>query len=266
MRLPLIRLSDDELTSSSLDTATRLLARQVFASKGVVAIENAFASEFIVSLRNAFMTDYAEHLVDQVTDETLKVGDKRIIVPIEVSGLFNTPHLYANPFVFPLAQDVLGKQCILGSFGAVAALPGAADQHTHRDHPFLFQEEAIDTVMPAYAVTVIVPLIEVNEHHGTTRLWPGSHRVWQESEARQMPFEDPVGRVGSCMLMDYRLLHAGTANRSDQVRPILYITYHRPWFRDYVNFQKIREIRAVDRAHADIPITYRRWFATCIDK
>jgi ectoine hydroxylase-related dioxygenase (phytanoyl-CoA dioxygenase family) len=98
------------------------------------------------------------------------VGDKRILVPVEVSGLFNTPHLYANPFVFPLAQDILGEECILGSFGAVAALPGAEDQHTHRDHPFLFQEEAIDTAMPAYAVTVIVPLVDVNEHHGTTRV------------------------------------------------------------------------------------------------
>ena len=222
MTLPFIRLSDNELASGTLDPATRLLAWQAFASKGVLAIENAFAPEFIASLRKAFMTDYARHLVDRETNETLKVGDKRILVPVEVVGPFNTPQLYANPFVFPLVQDMLGEECILGSFGAITALPGAEDQHVHRDHPFLFHEEAIDTAMPAYAVNVIVPLVDIDEHHGTTRVWPGSHRVWAEGEARQLPSEDPVAPVGSCMLMDYRLLHGGTANHSEQVRPILY--------------------------------------------
>ena len=44
-----------------------------------------------------------------------------------------------------------------GSFGAVTSLSGAEDQHVHRDHPFLFQEEAIDVLMPAFAVNVVVP-------------------------------------------------------------------------------------------------------------
>ena len=35
--------------------------------------------------------------------------------------------------------------------------------------------------------------------------------------------------------MDYRLTHRGLANHSDQVRPILSVVYHRPWFRDAVN-------------------------------
>jgi ectoine hydroxylase-related dioxygenase (phytanoyl-CoA dioxygenase family) len=231
--LPLIRLSDHETASSTLDPVTRLLARQVFASKGVLVIEHAFAPQFVVSLKNAFLTDYGRHLVDRETDETLKLGDKRIMMPVKISGVFNTPQLYANPFVFPLVQDTLGANCIVGSFGAIAALPGAEEQHVHRDHPFLFQDEAIDTAIPAYAINVIVPLVDMDERHGTTRVWPGSHRVWPEDEARQLPSEDPVAPVGSCMIMDYRLLHRGTANRSRHVRPILYVAYHRPWFKDY---------------------------------
>ena len=244
MTLPLIRLSDDELALSTLDPATRLLARQVFASKGVLAIENAFAPAFIASLKTAFMADYSRHLVDRETDETLKVGEKRFMVPVEFTGALNTPQLYANPFVFTLVQDTLGPECILGSFGAIAALPDAEDQHIHRDHPFLFNEAVIDTLMPAYAVNVIVPLVDINEYQGATRVWPGSHRVWPEDEARQLPCEDPVAQVGSCILMDYRLLHRGTANRSEQVRSILYLVYHRPWFKDYVNFLKVRELPA----------------------
>jgi ectoine hydroxylase-related dioxygenase (phytanoyl-CoA dioxygenase family) len=243
MPLPLIRLSTDELTSSSLDPSTRLLARQVFASKGVLGIENVFEPKFIASLKSAFMTHYADYLIDRETDEALKVGEKRFMVPVEFTGVFNTPQLYANPFVLALIEDTLGPECTLGSFGAVAALRGAEDQHIHRDHPFLFNDKVIDTLMSAYAVNVIVPLVDINEYHGTTRIWPGSHRVWSVDEARKLPVEDPVMQVGSCILMDYRLLHQGTANRSKEVRPILYLVYRRPWFKDYVNFQKVGDFR-----------------------
>jgi ectoine hydroxylase-related dioxygenase (phytanoyl-CoA dioxygenase family) len=266
MTIPLIRLSNNELTAGTLDPVTRLLARQVFSSKGVVVIENAFAPELVASLKNAFMTDYARHLVDRETDETLEVGDKRIMVAVEVNGPFNTPRLYANPFVFPLVQDMLGEECVLGSFGAVTAFPGAEDQHIHRDHPFLFDEESIDTLMPAYAVNVIVPLVDIDEHHGTTRVWPGSHRVWPEGEARKLPSEDLVAQVGACILIDYRLFHGGTANRSEQMRPLLYVIYQRPWFKDYVNFLKVRELRVPAKERANIPAAYQRWFTTCINK
>jgi ectoine hydroxylase-related dioxygenase (phytanoyl-CoA dioxygenase family) len=266
MPLPFIRLSENELTEGTLDPATRLLVRQAFNNAGVVIIENVFAPEYIVSLRNAFASCYARHLMDRESDETLKVGDKRIMVPVEVAEQFNAPQLYANPLLFPLMQDMLGQECVLGSLGAVTALPGAEDQHIHRDHPFLFQEEAIDTLMPAYAVNVIIPLIAVDEHHGTTRVWPGSHRIWPPDEAKQLPSEDPVVPLGSCILMDYRLLHGGTANRSQEMRPILYVIYHRPWFKDYVNFAKVRELRISAEEYSNIPATYQKWFTRSVHK
>jgi ectoine hydroxylase-related dioxygenase (phytanoyl-CoA dioxygenase family) len=258
--LPSIRISDAELSTKTLDPGTRLLSRQVFASKGVLTIENAFAPEFIVSLRDAFLADNARHLVDRETDETLKVGDKRILVPVQIAGAFNTPQLYANPFVFPLVQDALSVECVLGSFGAVTALPGAEQQHIHRDHPFLFHEEGIDTAMPAFAVNVVVPLVDLNDHHGTTRVWPGSHRVWPNHEAKQLPFDDPLAPVGSCILMDYRLLHSGTPSRSNQMRTILYLIYHRPWFKDYVNFLKVKELLVPAEEYGYIPQPYQKWF------
>jgi hypothetical protein len=58
--VPFIRLSDNELSSGTLDPATRLLAKQVFTNKGVVAIENALrgvhcsqTSKAVYSLRFA---------------------------------------------------------------------------------------------------------------------------------------------------------------------------------------------------------------------
>jgi hypothetical protein len=40
------------------------------------------------------------------------------------------------------------------------------------------------------------------------------------------------------LLIDYRLQHGGTANHAKQARPLLYLVYSRPWFRDHRNFKK----------------------------
>ena len=35
--------------------------------------------------------------------------------------------------------------------------------------------------------------------------------------------------AGSATLFDYRLLHRGKANHTRQQRPLLYLTYGKPW-------------------------------------
>jgi hypothetical protein len=66
--------------------------------------------------------------------------------------------------------------------------------------------------------------------------------------------------------MDYRMLHGGTANHSKQMRPILYLGYYRPWFKDYVNFIKVKQLLVSAREYENIPEAYRSWFTSCIDK
>ena len=38
------------------------------------------------------------------------------------------------------------------------------------------------------------------------------------------------------MLWDFRLMHGGTSNRGTVPRPLLYLTYCRPWFVEHLNF------------------------------
>jgi hypothetical protein len=79
--------------------------------------------------------------------------------------------------------------------------------------------------------------------------------------AQQQPQFDPVADVGDCLLVDYRLLHMGMANRSDNVRPILYNIYQRPWFRDSKNYAKQEPILISDDEYAKIPAQHRRLFS-----
>jgi ectoine hydroxylase-related dioxygenase (phytanoyl-CoA dioxygenase family) len=73
----------------------------------------------------------------------------------------------------------------------------------------------------------------MNEVHGTTALWLGSHR---DAESLEEEGIEPLVREGSCMLWDFRLKHGGTPNTSAVPRPLLYLTYCRPWFLEHLNF------------------------------
>jgi len=89
--------------------------------------------------------------------------------------------------------------------------------------------------LPAHAINVAIPLIDVAVETGPTGIWLGSHK-WPESyipppEAMtSVPFQR-----GDCILVDYRTLHTGLPNHSNLVRPIIYMTYARTWFFDECN-------------------------------
>src|SRR5262245_35573971 len=82
-------------------------------------------------------------------------------------------------------------------------------------------------------------------------LWPGSHRG--ETHASTDDGIEPLVREGSCVVWDYRLQHGGTANRSAVPRPLLYMTYCRPWFLDHKNYRRQAPLRAPKRTLANLP-------------
>ena len=172
-------------------------------------------------------------------DDALRVGDRRLIITINLEPPFNDPQLFANPYLLPVLEAALDDGFVLGAFGIVCSLASAPAQHRHADGGFLFPRSGIDMLLPASAITVGIPLLEMNDVHGTTALWLGSHR-----DASRVPNEceeegiKPIVREGSCMLWDFRLSHGGTPNRSALPRPLLYLTYCRPWFLDHLNYGK----------------------------
>jgi ectoine hydroxylase-related dioxygenase (phytanoyl-CoA dioxygenase family) len=89
---------------------------------------------------------------------------------------FDSPLLFANPYLLPILSAALGDDYVVGAYGAVCSLPSAAAQHRHADGGLLFRSTGVDWLLPPAAITVVIPLIEMNEIHGTTTLWLGSHR------------------------------------------------------------------------------------------
>ena len=236
-----LRFSPVEKDRHQPDPETVEQAFHLFSTEGYLVLPEIFPTALIDKLHNSFLTTYSRYCSHENHTDALLVGNRRVMVTVRLEGPFNDPLLYAHPLILPILQRILGSSLILSGLGVVVSLPGSADQQVHRDLSHLFGDAILDAIIPCYALNLLIPLVEVNEENGMTRLWPGSHAVFEAHYtelARQMPFVDPPLAKGSCLLFDYRLIHLGRANRSAAPRPLLYNTYSRPWFRDPVNYTR----------------------------
>lgn len=205
---------------------------EAFRRDGWLLVEDLVDGGLIEEFHAAFSRRHGAH--GQPVG-SLRVGHQRYMVTVALRPPFTDARLWANPILLEVLTQLLGADRELFSFGAVVSGPGAEDQHVHRDGGGLFGDPVIEASVPPYAITVIVPLVDMNAETGTTRIWPGSHRLTKEELQAVQP-QDPVVKTGSVLLMDYRLHHGGLANRSAGPRPILSLVFTRPWWRDDVNF------------------------------
>ncbi len=203
-------------------------AREALRTKGAVLIPNAFPRVLINRLHAAWLRSIAPAAINAT-----EVGHRRYMATVTVTGPFASPGLLLNPKVYPIIRRLLGDDCVLGSFGVVVSFPGAEAQHIHRDSDVLFPENlALSAQVPPHALTLVVPLVDLTPETGGTRIWPGSQGLSSTLRFERRPWEELRPARGSCFLMDYRVMHGGAPNRSAILRPILYLTYTRPWFRD----------------------------------
>jgi hypothetical protein len=239
--------SESERAAGSLESQTVERASHTFRKDGALIIEDMIDTALIAEAQREFMESYSKYLDGGKHEDALTTGDGRLMITVDLSPPFDSPQLFANPHLLEILCTALGDDFVIGAYGVSCSLPSAEAQHIHRDGPFLFPSSGVEWLLPATAILVAIPLIEMNEIHGTTTLWLGTHRDAKRSCALLGPTGnadladggiEPVVRVGSCMFWDYRLVHSGTANRGTVARPLLYVTYCRPWFYEYNNFNK----------------------------
>lgn len=258
-----IDFTEEEYNSGNIGEDTLRKAFDAYMEDGCIQLNNVFQEGYINNLNSSFIKKYSRFLKGNNYKDALQVGDKRVMVTVKMEPPFSSSKLYANPLVYPLIKALLGNECIINSFGGVVSLPGALDQDPHYDHPSLFRDDDIDLQIPSYAITMIVPLVELNEKTGMTALMKGSHRKPININADYgLSYEYGNVPLGSCVLMDYKLRHYGVANRSGSVRPILYNIYSRPWFRDYKNFVNQPELLINQKEFMKIPDEFKHLFLT----
>jgi ectoine hydroxylase-related dioxygenase (phytanoyl-CoA dioxygenase family) len=232
---PRLGLNADEQARQRLDADTLALAAELFQAHGVLQIDHLFPAERVQALQQTFATLYADQFHAGDHPDALQLGHKRYMLTVDMDRVEGAAALAASEQLLPMVQAILGEDCVLGAYTAAVSLPGSRDQRLHKDHPPLFPDTEWHHTLPSFALQLMVPLVPLTALNGTTRVYKGTHRVHSD-EAEQQAFHDPLLPLGSGLLLDYRCLHRGLANRSEQVRPILTLVFNRPWFRDTRNY------------------------------
>lgn len=242
-----IDITPEARAARRLDPATLDRAEALFRENGYLVIEGLFTPDQMQRFDAAYRRVGAGRL--QATNK----ADRRPLFTVPVEGPFASADLLDNPLLAPLVSRLLGEDHLIAAVSAVASFPGAPDQFLHRDASPLFpspdrpqdDENAVEWQLPPFSITMLVPLIDFTHETGCTRVWPGSHRIAGTEAGLRMGSLDPEIRVGSVLLTDGRVLHRGAANRSDRLRPLFYLTFHRAWFRDFGGY--------VRRPPVDVP-------------
>jgi len=111
----------------------------------------------------------------------------------------------------------------LAELAAMCTFPGDPGQPVHADTSHIYDEQV---------VTIFVALHDIDITRGPTKMYPGSHVDGELHMGYRKPDEDAAVyctmRKGDCAVMDSRLLHCGTANRSGLHRFLFYSSWRPP--------------------------------------
>jgi hypothetical protein len=232
--------------AKSLSSKTLRRIRAGMARDGAVAFGGLFPMSLLKRIRSLVVR---RHDSGELRERGLvrDIGGRyAAVLPFE--GPFLDPRFYANPILRETLAALLGTGHCIGSLEAVISLPGSSRQHQHIDGPIRFDRALGGTKrsfqgdlseLPPYAVTLCVPLCDVDEANGPTAIWPGSHRSalrarppGEKEIDREYPAEHMVGAFGRSFLFDFRAFHGGMPNLSREPRPLLMFVFTRSWYRD----------------------------------
>lgn len=221
-----------------------------FKQKGFLILKEAFAKEFVNELKDYFFVKYKDSM-----------PEKRQLIPLELTGPFNSKSFYHNAKVSPYLKTFLGVDYVIESAIAPTTNPNSETQHIHTDGGVLFNNK-INFMLPAHAIGMLVPLIDMNCETGTLKIWPQTHITCPDLKGLKDDANsiEPALSQGDCILLDTRTYHCGTANKSDKTRPLVYLTFARPWYMNSIDFRAYPNLIMNDEEFNKVPSKLKHLF------
>ncbi len=124
--------------------------------------------------------------------------------------------------------------------GGDYSLPEAKIQHLHSDGNRDYFNDTWNRVNhrdpPAPFIVVNFTIVDFTVENGAIRFIPGTHRSHApipslEEEPEWMRTNHLCAPANTAIIRDVRCWHGGTANNSNQKRPMTSVGYYAPWFR-----------------------------------
>ncbi len=236
-----IEISEAERQSKALNSDNLAKANRALVEDGYVVMLDVVDPAHIEILRTRMLEDVSSILARSDVPTQFAKGNIQQDPPPYLPFLFRD--VLVNPFVIQATKSVLGAGLHNNFYSGNTNLPGSQPQPVHADYGQLWPN--LQVAHPAFSYVINLPLIDVNEHNGSTEIWPGTHTdttvTWQggdikvpadvlERRRAEVPPLQPKIRAGSALIRDMRLWHRGVTNHSEQIRPMIAMIHNVAWF------------------------------------
>lgn len=221
-----------------LDPGAVEKAATIFRRDGFVAIEDALTPEQLEFARAG-----AKRIIDQQLAETELEKANRGFARYSFGDQTQHPEwamLVDLPRITPIIERIWNsKNYTCAGAGGDYSVPGAKIQPLHSDMGEFLHDPLGQTTfhdVPAPFIVVNFLMVDFTRENGAIRFVPATQRsrhpvpsladepAWMQNSILCAP-------AGTAVVRDVRCWHAGTANTSDQIRPMTSVAYHAPWFR-----------------------------------
>ena len=202
---------------------------------GIIGLKGAFSRDWAAMLREDIEDLFNE--ARQVPGGALPRGPERFYVEVHPERIRGFVDITTHPWFVAVCEAVLGPDYKIVEIGFDIPFPGAADQPWHRDFPspaatltgrrlnsLAFNLTAVDTVpeMGPFEIALGTQWDDLtgcpNEMFPPKELWPR----YRQRMVQKMP------QMGDMSARSALTIHRGTANRSDQARPVLVVGVDAP--------------------------------------
>ena len=219
-------------TPAGFDIAT---ARRQLYTDGVTALQGAFAPEWAETMREDLEIAFSDARSRE--GGAVGRGPNRYYVEIHPEQLRGFIDLISHPWVRAVCQEILGPDYLIVELGFDVPFPGAKDQPWHRDFPSppeTYREHRLTSL--AFNLTAVdtVPAMGPFEIAIGTQWEDGldfDHQMFPRRETWARYVDRAVRKLpdaGDISARSALTLHRGTANVSQEARPVLVLGVDAP--------------------------------------
>lgn len=198
--------------------------------EGIVGLQGAFPTDLVESLHRRCLALYEEAAA--IPGGAVPRGPNRWYVAVQPERVEGFVDIASHPWFAAVSTAVVGPQYKIVEFGFDIPFPGAADQPWHRDFPgdpkpssghrlssLAFNMTTVDT-RPEHGPFEIAPGTQWDDISGAKAgMFPAKEK-WDRYRSRAV---QKLPQRGDISARTGLTIHRGTANVSDEPRPMLIV-------------------------------------------
>jgi hypothetical protein len=202
---------------------------------GIIGLKGAFDRPWAERLREDILTLYEE--ATAVEGGALPRGPQRWYVEVQPERIRGFVDIVTHPWFVAVSRAILGPDYRIVEVGFDIPFPGAADQPWHRDFKF---PDAMRIGRRLNSLAFNMTTVDTRQEHGPFEVAPGTQ--WDEFEGCAKGMFPPkelwpryieravqkLPQMGDISARSALTIHRGTANRSNEARPVLVVGVDAP--------------------------------------